>query len=162
MEGTQVSLDEGASVREAAERMAAARTGSLTVLREGAVVGLFTEQDLVRRVVAAGLTPAETQLGSVCTRNLISVPAECNCLRAIATMRLHRCRRLLVYRGGTFLGVATLTDLAHAIARQGGIKDTLASAFGLVTVAVAVGVIALLLFQLPEMMELGGHLGAPR
>ena len=52
--GTLVSLDEAATVMAAAERMAAEKVGSLVVTRGDQVVGLFTEQDLLRRVVAAG------------------------------------------------------------------------------------------------------------
>jgi signal-transduction protein with cAMP-binding, CBS, and nucleotidyltransferase domain len=158
--GTLVSLDEDATVEQAAKRMAAHNASSLVVTRDGNVVGLFTEQDLLRRVVSEGRVPSEVNLGEVSSRNLISISADSNCLRAIAMMQSHRCRRLMVYRGQRFIGVVNLTDLAHAIAQRGRGKDLVVNTMGIVTVAVAVGVIAVLLFQLPEMMRLAGNLSA--
>lgn len=116
--GPLVSLDEEATVQQAAERMAAHKAGSLVVTHDGKVVGLFTEQDLLRRVVSVGRVPSEVTLAEVCTRDLISISGESDCLRAIARMQSHRCRRLMVYRGESLVGVVNLTDLAHAIAQQ--------------------------------------------
>ena len=152
-----LSLDEGASVQDAAELMASRGEGFLVATREGKVVGLFTEQDLLRRVVGEGRDAARVTLGEVSTHDLVAVDADCECLRAIAKMQAHRCRRLLVYRGARFLGVVNLSDLAHAMAKRGDGKDLVANAFGLVTVALAVGVIAAMLFQLPEMMQLAAN-----
>jgi CBS domain-containing protein len=160
--GTLLSLDEETSVRDAAERMASHGLGFLVVTREGSVAGLFTEQDLLRRVVGEGRDPDLVLLKEVSTRDLVSVDAGCDCLRAIAKMQAHGCRRLLVYRRQRLLGVVGLTDLANAVARQGSGRDLLVNAVGLVTVALAVGVIAVMLLQLPEMMQLAGSLGAAR
>lgn len=159
--GTLVSLDEAATVMAAAERMAAEKVGSLVVTRGDQVVGLFTEQDLLRRVVAAGESPAETTLGAVCTRNLISIAADSDCLRAIAKMQAHRCRRLMVYDRERFMGIVNLTDLAHALAQGPRGKDLVVNTLGVVTVAVAVGVIAVMLFQLPDMLQLADTLSRP-
>ena len=115
---TRVTLDEAATVQEAAERMAAREAGSLLVTRQGSVVGLFTEQDLLRRVVGRGLNPGSVTLGEVCTRDLISIAADTHCLRAIAKMQAHRCRRLVVYRGQRLIGVVNQNDLAHALTRR--------------------------------------------
>lgn len=155
---TLVSADEGATVQEAVERMAAHAASFLLVTRQGALVGLFTEQDLLRRVVGKGLAPGSVNVGEVCTRNLISIAADSNCLRAIATMQAHRCRRLVVYHGQQLLGVVNLIDLAHAVAHRGRGQDLLVNVMGLVTVTVAVGVIAVLLAQLPEVVQFVGGL----
>ena len=157
-----LSLDEGASVQEAAELMASRGQGFLVATREGKVVGLFTEQDLLCRVVGEGRDPAATTLGEASSRELVAVDADCECLRAIAKMHAYHCRRLLVYRGARFLGVVTLSDLANAVAERGNGKDRIVNAFGFVTVALALGVIAAMLFQLPEMMQLAGGLSANR
>lgn len=158
VQGTPVSLDEGASVLEAARRMAAQRVGSLVVTREGRVVGLFTEHDLLSRVVAEERPPGEVTLGDVCTRDLIAIGADSDCLRAIAKMQAHRCRRLMVYDRQRFVGTVNLTDLAHALAQGSRGKDLVVNTMGVVTVAVAVGVIAVMLFQLPDMLQLAGTL----
>ena len=151
-----MTLDEAATVQEAAECMAAREASSLLVTRQGTVVGLFTEQDLLRRVVGRGLNPGSVTLGEVCTRNLVSIGADTRCLRAIAKKQAHRCRRLVAYRGQRLIGLVTLTNLVHALARQGRGHDLVVNTLGLVTIAVGVGVIAVLLLPLPEMVQFAG------
>jgi signal-transduction protein with cAMP-binding, CBS, and nucleotidyltransferase domain len=151
---TIASLDEEATVQKGAELMAGRGLGSIIVTRDGEVVGLFTERDLLKRVVAAGRDPGATTLGEVCTRNLVSVEHDCGCRQAVQKMQAHACRRLLVHRGGRFVGLVKMTDLAHAMAANGRRTDYLVNAMGGVTLTVVVVVIAMLLFQLPAMIEL--------
>lgn len=153
-----VSLEEHANVQQAAALMAQHQVGSLVVTREGRVAGLFTERDLVRRVIGPGKDPNTVILADVCTRNLLSIPYDSKCLAAMAKMQAHRCRRLLVFRGNQFLGLVSLTDLAHAIAGKRRGNDLVVNVFGAITLAVAVGVIAMLLFQLPDMLRLAGEI----
>ena len=149
-----VTLDEHASVQRAAELMAERDLGSLVITRDGRVSGLFTESDLLRRVVGVERDPAAVTVGEVCTRNLVSVPYDSECLRAIAKMQAHRCRRLLVFRGERLLGLVHITDLAHAMADKGRRKDLLVNVVGTVTLAVAIGVIVMLVYELPDMLRL--------
>jgi CBS domain-containing protein len=149
-----VTLDEHASVQKAAELMAERDLGSLVITREGRVSGVFTESDLLRRVVGAGRDPAALTVGDACTRNLVSVPYDSECLRAIAKMQAHRCRRLLVFRGERLIGLVHITDLAHAMADKGRRKDLLVNLVGTVTLAVAIGVIVMLVYELPGMLRL--------
>lgn len=130
--------------------------GHLLVTRQGTVVGLFTEQDLLRQVVGQRLVPGSVTLGEVCTRNLVSIAADTRCLSAIAKMQARRCRRLVVYRGRRLIGVVNLTDLSHALTRRGRGHDLVVNTLGLVTVVVAVGMIAVILRQLPEMVQFAG------
>ena len=147
------SLDEEASVQQAAALMAERQLGSLVVTQKARVVGLFTERDLLQRVVGVGRDPGQTRLGDVCTRDLVSIPHDRDCRTALETMQAHRCRRLLVYRGAHFVGLVLLTDVAHKMAERDRGKDFLVNALGTVTLAVAVFVIVMLLFQLPEMLQ---------
>lgn len=154
------SLAEDATVQRAAELMAQRNLGSLVVTRGGEVVGLFTERDLLRRVVGAGRDPNDLVVGDVCTRSLVSIAHDKSCHAAVAKMQAHLCRRLLVYRGQRFIGLVNLTDVAHAMAEKGRGKDLIVNALGAVTLAVAVGVIAMLLFQLPQMLQLAEQVTA--
>jgi signal-transduction protein with cAMP-binding, CBS, and nucleotidyltransferase domain len=151
-------LDEGVSVFEGARVMAERNLGSLVVTRGGRVSGIFTESDLLRRVVGVGRRPEDVALGEVCSQSLLTIEYDATCLKAVAKMEAHRCRRLVVYRGGDYLGLVKLADLAHALAQQGRKgKDLLVNALGFATIGAAVGVIALLLLQLPDIMELVGR-----
>jgi len=158
-EGVAV-LGEDTSVAEVARVMAERNLGSLVLTRDGRVVGVFTESDLLRRVIGAGLDPATLAVGEVCTRNLVSVPYDCDCLRALAKMQTHQCRRLLVFQGDQLLGVVHITDLVHALADRTRRKDFLVNALGGLTLILALGVIGFLVYVFPEMLRLvGGTLG---
>lgn len=150
------SLEEATTVREAARLIAARNLGSCVVTRDGQVVGLFTERDLLTRVVADGRNPSELSLGEVCSRDLIRVDHDISCREAMMKMQTHLCHRVLVYRGERFLGVLKLPDLAYAIASRGRQKDILVNAMGAVILAAVIGVIAMLLIQLPELVSFLG------
>lgn len=152
-----ISLDESASVREGARAMSRANAGYLVVTRDGEAVGMFTERDLMRRIVAEERDPDAVVLGEVCSDGLYTIGHDVTCLRAITTMQMHRCRRLLVYRGDRFLGIVSLTDLAHAVAGQDRSSNLLVNAVGALTAALAIGVIAIMLLQLPEILAFTGH-----
>lgn len=148
-----ISLDEAASVQQACILMAERNQGYLVVTREQQVVGLFTEQDLLRRVVAQGHPPDTISLAEVCSRQLVSINNDSHCVDAIRKMRANQCRRLMVYQGERFRGVVIMTDLANALAKQDNSNNFLVNLAGGVTLVVALGVIALLMLQLPDMLE---------
>ena len=65
-----VTVAETASVREAVGRMMARRRAAVLVVdADGRLAGIFTERDVLTRVVAPGLDPGRTQLGQVMTRD---------------------------------------------------------------------------------------------
>lgn len=158
--GEVPSLEEAATVRDAARLMATRNLGSCVVTRDGQVVGLFTERDLLTRVVAEGHNPSELSLGDVCSRDLIRVDHDTSCRKAIMKMQGRLSQRVLVYRGQRFLGVVKLPDLAYVMASSRWRRDMLVNAIGGVTLAIIVGVIALLLIQLPELVNFLGR-GSP-
>jgi signal-transduction protein with cAMP-binding, CBS, and nucleotidyltransferase domain len=151
------SLEDGTSVQEAARLMAMRNVGSCVVTRGGQVVGLFTERDLLAHVVAEGCDQAALSLGEVCSRHLVSVDHRVTCRQAVIKMRSHRCQWLLVYRRQRFLGLVNLTDLAYTLASRGRPTDMLVNAVGGATFAVAVGVIVMLLIQLPDLLSFLGR-----
>lgn len=64
---TLVSLGPDASAREAAELMAAKRIGAVMVIEDERLVGIFTERDVIARVVAKGLNACSTTLREAMT-----------------------------------------------------------------------------------------------
>ena len=147
-------MEEDASVQQAAELMMTRNVDYLVVMHRGSVVGLFTERDLLRRVVGRGVSPSHVTLGAACTRDLVSISHDSSCLEAVIKMRTRRCRRLVVYRGDQLAGLVNLPELASAVAESGGKRDMLVNILGGITFAVALGVIAMLILQLPEMLQL--------
>ena len=148
------SLEEDIDIQRAAEFMSKHDLGSIVVTDRGRVVGLFTEKDLIRRVVGAGRRPSEVTLGEVCSRNLISINDDASCETAIKSMRANRCRRLLLYRGDNFLGLVTMQDVAQELADHRSRKNTVVNLVGGATLVAALALIALWLYQLPDMARL--------
>jgi len=155
-------LDAQTSVLDGARLMAERNVGSLVVTRDGRVAGLFTERDLLRRVVGLGRQPEQVQLGEVCSEELVTIEHDATCVRAVAKMESHGCRRLVAYRRGEYLGLVKLADMAHALAEDGRKgKDVLLNVLGFATIAAAMGVIVLLLSQLPSVLQLVGQGPSP-
>ena len=148
------SLDAAVDIRRAASFMAEKDVASVLVTREGKVIGLFTENDMVRRVIASGKAPEAVTLGDVCSRKLISVYEDTTCSDALKTMNYNHCRRLLVYRGETLKGLVTLRSIAREMDNTQGRADTLLNLLGGATVAATLLVIVLGLYQLPQMARI--------
>ena len=148
------SLEDSVNVQEAVAFMARRDLGSVVVNRSGRVIGLFTEKDLIKRVIGPGKNPKTVTLGEVCSRDLVSVNNDVSCETAIKTMRSNHCRRLLVYQKNKFLGLVTLPEVAQTLAEQRSSKNTLVNVAGGVTLLVTLAVIGLGLYQLPDMARL--------
>ncbi|MEW8586028.1 MAG: CBS domain-containing protein, partial [Candidatus Thiodiazotropha sp.] len=118
------------------------------------VIGLFTERDLLTRVVGAGRHPNALKLGDVCSRNLISVSSDSTCTYAIKLMRRNRCRRLLVYRNDKLQGLIGMPEVAHALADHSSAKNILVNVVGGITLVVVLAVIGMLISHIPDMMQL--------
>ena len=136
--------------------MAGCNSGSLVVTAQSRVIGLFTERDLISRVVGAGKEASGLTLGEVCTRNLVSISSDSSCQEAIRKMHRNGCRRLLVYRGERCLGLVNLQDVANALAEKSNRNNLLINIISGATLAAAVAMIALLLYNLPNMVQLAG------
>lgn len=148
------TLEDSVDIQEAAAFMANKDVESVLVTSNGKVTGLFTEKDLVKRVIGPGKDPKSLTLGDVCSRKLISVHEDISCENAIKTMHFNQCRRLLVYRGDTFKGLVTMPGIASAMANKNGRANVLINVFGGVTMLVTFIVIAMGLYQLPQMARI--------
>ncbi|MEW8562385.1 MAG: CBS domain-containing protein [Candidatus Thiodiazotropha sp.] len=149
-----VSLDSDTDIQTAAAYMTEREVGSLAVTENGEVIGLFTERDLLTRVVGAGRHPNALKLGDVCSRNLISVSSDSTCTYAIKLMRRNRCRRLLVYRNDKLQGLIGMPEVAHALADHSSGKNILVNVVGGITLVVVLAVIGMLISHIPDMMQL--------
>ncbi|UCH53957.1 MAG: CBS domain-containing protein [Pseudomonadota bacterium] len=97
---------------EAARLMSERFIGSVVVTDEtGRVRGLFTERDLMKRVVGEGRDPAATPLKEVMRTDVVTVSANESVERCLDLMRQHRTRHLMVFDDGEFRGLVSLRDL---------------------------------------------------
>jgi CBS domain-containing protein len=96
---------------EAALYMAERNIGAVTVVEGERVAGLFSERDLMRRVIAEGHDPRAVRVGDVMTTDLIMASPHESYEDAIAKMQAARCRHLPVLEGQQFVGLVSLRDL---------------------------------------------------
>jgi CBS domain-containing protein len=106
-----VSAHPDETVRDAVKRMAEQRCGSILVAEDGRLLGIFTERDLLVRVVAAGLEPATTELRDVMTADPVTIDAEEPVEEAVRRMDEGSFRHLVVVNGGHVLGVVSTRDI---------------------------------------------------
>ena len=148
------TLDEKATVVDGSRLMEERDVGSVIVTRNDKVKGIFTQQDMLRRVINRGQDPATTSIGEVCSTNLVTITADASCREAILKMRSNGCHRLFVYRGAQFLGLVKMHDLANGIAGQEKKQNWLPNLIVGLTLMLVVAVIILLAFQLPDMFSI--------
>jgi CBS domain-containing protein len=111
--GEPVCLEAGATVTEAVGRMTQARqAGVLVVDGEGRLAGIFTERDVLRRVVAEGRDVRRTALGDVMTRDPEVLSVRDRVARAVNQMAVAGYRTVpLVDEGRRPVGIVTATHV---------------------------------------------------
>jgi len=114
-----------ATVLDAVRKMNQEHIGALLV-RDGAeVVGIFTERDVLCRVLDAGRDPATTRVGEVMTLELVSVHPGMGIKEAMALITETRCRHLPVIEGDELKGLVSIGDLTRWVSlhQESHIRD---------------------------------------
>lgn len=102
------------TVLEACHLMAEQGVGCVLILEKGLPTGIFTERDLLVRVVTRGLSPADTKLGQVMTGELVLGEEDEPYHVGLAKMYDSNCRHLPICREGRLVGVLSMRDLLLA------------------------------------------------
>src|SRR5688572_18244615 len=84
------------TVLDATQRMNDLQVGSVVVTQDGCVVGIFTERDVLRRIVAQEVPPSKVRVGDVMTREVMCVSPDTPVDQASRIMKDERIRRLPV------------------------------------------------------------------
>ena len=108
---TVFSVQRTATVLEAVRSMAEKNIGAMAVLDGNRLVGIFSERDVITRVVSKGLDPGSMKIEQVMTKDLIiadSGESDDACLRK---MKAGNCRHLPVISNGLLVGLISLRDL---------------------------------------------------
>ena len=106
-----ISVRPGDSVLHAANLMNDRGIGGLLVLDGGEPAGIFTERDVLRRVVAQGRDPAATAVRDVMSTPVTACEPGLTVEEAAALMTARRIRHLPVRDGGSLAGLVTIGDL---------------------------------------------------
>jgi CBS domain-containing protein len=112
-----VGIEPQRTVRDAATIMEQAGIGSLAVVDGSRLVGILTDRDLVRRVLAAGV-PDDVRVDSVMTTPVVTISADATLEEAYSTFGTHGLRRLPIVRDNNFVGMLVLDDLLVGLVGQ--------------------------------------------
>ncbi|MGD0500866.1 MAG: CBS domain-containing protein [Bryobacteraceae bacterium] len=99
------------TVAATARRMAELHCGAILVLGEGELRGLFSERDLMLRVVLERRDPETTPVGDVMTRELATIDESASLEAAMEAMVSRKCRHLPVTREGRVTALLSMRDL---------------------------------------------------
>jgi CBS domain-containing protein len=103
------------TVQAAARRMASSNIGLVVVLDQGRLVGVLSERDCARRVVAEGNAPSATLVRDLMVRDVVTVTPEHTVPQCMALMHDRGLRHLPVVDGGKVIAVLSIRDLLGEI-----------------------------------------------
>jgi CBS domain-containing protein len=106
-----IALDESTSCADAAKMMADRRIGSIGVRRNGKLVGIVTERDLIHRVMSKGTSGADVALAQLLSADQPFVTPQSTERDAAHLMQSHFTRHLLVKQGDDVVGVISMLDV---------------------------------------------------
>jgi CBS domain-containing protein len=99
-----------ASVFETIQRMVDHNLGSILVVEDAAVAGIFTERDYLRRIVLQGRTSRTTAVSEVMTTDLVTATLDTTVETCLSLMTEARCRHLPVIEDGKVAGLVSIGD----------------------------------------------------
>jgi CBS domain-containing protein len=106
-----IKVDRDVKVREAAEIMRDNGIGSVFVTREGVIIGVLTDTDLVRRLVAVGLDPVATTVEQIMSAPILTIDENKTLLDANDLMAREHIRHLGISQGEQLVGMISVRDL---------------------------------------------------
>ena len=105
------SVEAEQSVLEAARYMTEFNVGAVPVLRSGELAGIFSERDIMRRVVSGGRSPAITKVAEVMTPRPLTLSPDDTVEHARFIMLEHGFRHLPVVEEKKLTGIVSLRDV---------------------------------------------------
>ena len=112
---TVLRMSVESSVTDAAKKMAEKHVGAMLVCKGEDVCGIFTERDMLERVIAPGLAADKTTLGDVMTPDPVSVTPRDTLLSAVFTMKQQLSRHLLVKEDEEVVGIISVRDILRSV-----------------------------------------------
>ena len=116
--GFLFTVQKTATVSEAIHLMADHNVGIVIVLDRARLAGVFSERDVVRRVLHRGLDSATLPVGEVMSPDVVTADAEMDYEAAMSAMDEAGIRHLLVMSGSKMLSMISIRDLTRAVLRD--------------------------------------------
>jgi CBS domain-containing protein len=112
-----LTIDSQKTVFEAAQLMSRKEVGDVIIVDAEMPIGIMTERDIVRRVVAKE-RPVTIKVSDVMTTPLITISPDASLKEAARTMVNHRIRRLPVLKDHKLVGILVVSDFARHLGKK--------------------------------------------
>lgn len=113
-----LTVEATATALDAARVMAENKIGATLVTTEGQLVGIFTERDLMTRILVAGLNPAETVVEDVMTKDVYTAGPDAKVAELRHELQKRHIRHIPVLEGDKIVGMLSLRDILRADLRD--------------------------------------------
>lgn len=113
-----VSVPEETTIHQALREMNRRRVGAVLVTRDGQVVGIWTERDLLRDSLGAGFDPTRARIEDHMTTDLVSVDHAEDLYTLMDKFLGLRIRHLLVTRDDAYVGIVSSGDVMKAVIQE--------------------------------------------
>jgi signal-transduction protein with cAMP-binding, CBS, and nucleotidyltransferase domain len=114
-----LKVDAKTTAKEVARMMKTKKIGSILVEKDKEVIGIVTEADIVRRLVAEERDPNTTLVKTIMSSPLLTIDAEKSIIDANDMMDKNRVRHLAVKEEGKIVGLVSCRDVMHPIYMEG-------------------------------------------
>ncbi|MCC5812131.1 MAG: CBS domain-containing protein [Ectothiorhodospiraceae bacterium] len=109
------TVQPSATVTEAVHLMNQRNIGAVAVMEGSRLAGIFTERDVLRRVIDGSMDPDQTPVSSVMTRELVVVRPQTTVGEALVLVDNKNCRHLPVVEQGRLVGMLSVRDLVGSV-----------------------------------------------
>ncbi|MEY2879547.1 MAG: hypothetical protein RLZZ15_1927 [Verrucomicrobiota bacterium] len=113
---TVFSVAPSLSVFDAVAEMNRHRVGAIVVLEGDRLAGIFTERDVLRRIVGDGRDPRATRVADVMSAHVLTITPATTTEETMAIFTEKRCRHLPVVAAGRLVGLISIGDISRWIA----------------------------------------------
>jgi CBS domain-containing protein len=104
------------TVIEAVQKMNQHKVGAVLVMNGEQLAGIFTERDVLTRVIAANLDPKSTPITKAMSANVLTVAPEATVQEVMDIFAEKRCRHLPVIQHGALIGLISIGDVSRWVA----------------------------------------------
>jgi len=113
-----ISIQKNALIDEVVKVMNENHIGAVVVKEGETVVGIVSERDLLKKLLAEHKDPLATTAGDIMTDQLVITTTDKTCEECINVMTSHRVRHLPVYEGKDLVGIISIGDLMKRLAKD--------------------------------------------
>jgi CBS domain-containing protein len=120
MSAELVTVDPSVNLMQAAHLMSVGHVGSVLVLEDGSLVGIFTERDILQALAAHPKADSArtSSVSKGMTRDPVTINPDASVGEALDLMLSRGFRHLPVMQGDTLVGVVSMRDLAKSLAKE--------------------------------------------